>query len=193
MLDHDEEALMRHRTRVKVAPLFLLFLIGALALPMIPPASAEADQTDWAARIMEMDQALKRGDAPAAHAAWREAYVAAHVGRGWPGMVAVGEAALRVGRATGTPDLYEPRARRAYLTALLRARRHGSLDGVLTAGDAFGRLGDQAVVQRALAVATDLAARSGDDTARRRVQSFRSQWAPRGPLTARPAAPGPSA
>jgi hypothetical protein len=192
MLDHDEEALMRHRTRVKIAPLFLLLLIGALALPMIPSASAEADRTDWAARIVEMDEALKRGDAPAAHAAWREAYVAAHVGRGWPGMVAVGEAALWVGRVTGTPDVYEPRARRAYLTALLRARRHGSLEGVLAAGDAFGRLGDQAVVQQALAVATDLAARSGDDTARRRVQSFRSQWAPRGPLTARHAAPGPS-
>jgi hypothetical protein len=193
MLDHDGEALMRHRTRVKIAPLFLLLLIGALALPMIPPASAEADRTDWAARIVEMDQALNRGDAPAAHAAWREAYVAAHVGRGWPGMVAVGEAALRVGRVTGMPDVYEPRARRAYLTALLRARRHGSVDGVLAAGDAFGRLGDQAVVQQALAVATDLAARSGDDTARRRVQSSRSQWAPRGPLTARHAAPGPSA
>jgi hypothetical protein len=175
---------------VKIVPPFLLLLIGALALPMIPPASAEADQGAWAARIGEMDQALKRGDAPAAHAAWREAYVAAHVGRGWPGMVAVGDAALRVGRATGTPDLYEPRARRAYLTALLRARRHGSVDGVLAAGDAFGRLGDQAGVQQALAVATDLAARSGDDTARRRVQTFRSQWVPRGPVTARHAERG---
>lgn len=184
---------MRHRTRVKIAPLFLILLIGAFALPMIPPASAEADRGAWAARLVEMDQALKRGDAPAAHAAWREAYVAAHVGRGWPGMVAVGDAALRVGHATGTPDLYEPRARRAYLTALLRARRHGSVEGVLAAGDAFGRLGDQAVVQQALAVATDLAARSGDDTARRRVQTFRSQWVPRGPVTARHAGPGTAA
>ncbi len=184
---------MRHRTRVNIGPLFLLLLIGAVALAMIPAASAESERTAWAARIVEIDQALKRGDAPAAHAAWREAYVAAHVEREWPGMIAVGEAALRVGRATGTPHLYEPRARRAYLTALLRARRHGSVEGVLAAGDAFGRLGDQALVQQALAVATDLAARSGDDSARRRIQTFRSQWTPRGPLTARQAAPGTTA
>jgi hypothetical protein len=190
MLEHEEEAVMRHRTlRVKVAPLFLLFLIGTLVLPLAPAVSA-ADRMDWAARIVEVDQALKRGDVAAAHAAWREAYVAAHVSREWTGMLAVGDAALRIGHATGTADLYEPRARRAYLTGLLRARRHGSLDGVLAVGDAFGRLGDQAVVQQALAVATDLAARSGDDTARRRVQTFRSQWVPRGPVTARQAAPG---
>lgn len=181
---------MRYRMPTQVAS---LFLIGALALLMSPPAAAATDRTDWAGWVAEMDQALKRGDAPAAHAAWREAYVAAHVGREWPGMIAVGDAAVRLGQATGSPDLCTPRARRAYLTALLRARRHASLDGVLAAGDAFGRLGDQAVVQQALAIATDLARRSGDDAALRRVQSFRSQWAPRGAATARHSVPGPRA
>jgi hypothetical protein len=38
------------------------------------------------------------------------------------------------------------------------------------------------VVQQAAAIAADLAARSGDDLARRRVQTFRSQWVAR-PLT----------
>ena len=37
-------------------------------------------------------------------------------------------------------------------------------------------LGDREVVQQALTVATELAARSGDDVAQRRVQAFRSQW-----------------
>ena len=171
---------MRHPTRTTL--LLLLLLIGVIALPLIPEASAEADRGDWAARIAEMDRALARGETTAATATWREAYVAAHVSRDWPGMIAVGDAALRAGRATGTPEVFEP-----------RARRHGSVDGVLAAGDAFGRLGDQAVVQQALAVATDLAARSGDDTARRRVQAFRRQWVPRGPVTARHAGPGPSA
>jgi hypothetical protein len=176
MLDPHEEAVMRRRTQA--SPLLLLLMIGALALAMIPPASAEAGRADWVPQIEAMDQALQRGDVPVAQAAWREAYVAAHVGRGWLGMIAVGDAALRAGRAAGLRDVFEPRARRAYLTALLRARRQGSLDGVLAAGDAFGRLGDQAVVRRALAVATDLAARSGDGEARQRVQAFRSHWAP---------------
>lgn len=165
---------MRRRLEV---PLVLLFLLmTALLLPAIPAASAEPASMDWAARLQTMDEALGRGDVPAAQAAWREAYAAAHVSRGWPGMIAVGEAALRLGRAAGEPSIAESRARRVYLTALFRARRQGSLDGVLTAGDAFGRLGDREVVQQALAVATELAARSGDDLARRRVQAFRSHW-----------------
>jgi hypothetical protein len=118
----------------------------------------------------------------AAQAAWREAYATAHASHGWPGMIVVGDAALRLGRATGTAAVSESRARRVYLTALLRARRERSLDGVLTAGEAFGRLGDRDVVQQAAAIAADLAARSGDDLARRRVQAFRSQWVA-GPLT----------
>jgi hypothetical protein len=181
MLHHREEAAMSQRTRT--ACLLLLLLLGAIGLPLIPEASAEPDRVDWSARIAEMDRALGRRDAPAAQAAWREAYVAAHVSHGWPGMLAVGDAALRLGRATGTPELAEPRARRAYLTALLRARRQGSLDGVLAAGDAFGRLGDHEVVQQAIAVATDLAARSGNVEARQRVQVFRSQWVVRGPMS----------
>jgi len=169
---------MKHRTQVALLLLFLLST--AVALPVIP--SAEAGGADWAAQIQAMEEALVRGDAATAQAAWREAYTAAHAGREWPGMMAVGDAAIRLGRATGTVAVAESRARRVYLTALFRARRHGSLDGVLAAGEAFGRLGDREVVQQALAVATDMARRSGDDLAQRRVQTFRSQWVAR-PLT----------
>jgi hypothetical protein len=164
------------RPRLQVPLLLLFLLMTALLLPAIPTASAEPATSDWAARLQVMDDAIAQGDLSGAQAAWREAYAAAHVGRGWPGMIAVGEAALRLGHVTGDASIAESRARRAYLTALLRARRQGSLDGVLTAGDAFGRLGDREVVQQALTVATELAARSGDDIARRRVQAFRSHW-----------------
>jgi hypothetical protein len=176
MHDHREEPHMPRQ--IQIAPLVLLTLIVAMVLSIVPTVSAEPDRLDWAARIADMDQALKGGDAFTTQAAWREAYVAAHVSRGWPAMIAVGDAAMRASGLVGT-QVSEAHARRAYLTALLRARRQGSLDGVLTAGDAFGRLGDQAVVKQALAVATDLAERSGDGAARRRVQSFQTQWAPR--------------
>lgn len=172
---------MRHRSHRSQVPLLLLFLLStAVALPAIP--SAEAGGPSWASQIEAMDEALGRRDAATAQAVWREAYATAHASREWPGMVAVGDAAIRLGRATDTIAVAESRARRVYLTALFRARRQGSLDGVLAAGEAFGRLGDREVVQRALAVATDMAKRSGDDLAQRRVQAFRSQWVER-PLT----------
>ena len=159
---------MRHRTWTT---LLLLLLGGIIALPLIPEASAQADRLDWAARIAEMDRALARGETATLTAVWREAYVAAHVGRGWPGMLAVGDAALRAGRATGTPEVFEPRARRAYLTALLRARRQASRDGVLAAGEAFGRLGDRDAERLAKSEAAKLAIRAEAD-ARRRARAL---------------------
>jgi hypothetical protein len=171
----SEEAAMRHRPRtVSLLPLLLLLLLGgviALPLPLIPEASADADRGDWAARIAEMDQALGRGETPAATAAWREAYVAAHASRDWPGMLAVGDAALRAARATGAADVFEPRARRAYRTALLRAHRQGSRDGVLAAGEAFGRLGDRDAERLARAEAAELASRA-EAAARRRARAL---------------------
>lgn len=161
---------MRHRTR-RVSLLllpFLLLLGGIIALPLIPEASADADRGDWAARIAEMDRALARGEVAAVTAAWREAYVTAHASRNWPGMLAVGDAALRAARATGAADVFEPRARRAYRTALLRAHRQGSRDGVLAAAEAFGRLGDLDVERMARAEAAELAIRA-EAAARRRA------------------------
>ena len=161
---------MRDRTRT--IPVLLLLLVvllgGGIVRPLIPEAAADPERGDWAARIAEMDRALARGDAAAVTPAWREAYVAAHVSRDWPGMIAVGDAAVRAGRATGTPDVFEPRARRAYRTALLRAHRQGSREGVLAAGEAFGRLGDRDAERLAQAEAAELAIRA-EAAARRRA------------------------
>ncbi len=74
---------MRHRTRTTL--LLLLLLIG---VALIPEASAQADRLDWTARLAEMDRALAHGETTAVTAAWREAYVAAHASRDWPGMLA---------------------------------------------------------------------------------------------------------
>jgi hypothetical protein len=169
MVHLSEEAAMRHRPRT--ISILLLLLTGVIALALIPQASADADRGDWAARIAEMDRLLALGETRAATAAWREAYVAAHVSRDWPGMLAVGDAALRAGRATGTSDVFEPRARRAYLTALLRARRQASRDGVLAAGEAFGRLGDRDAERVAKSEAAALTIRAEAD-ARRRARAL---------------------
>src|SRR5689334_14217573 len=65
-----EEAPMRQSKR---AALLLLFLLTtAVTLPMIP--TAEAAGPGWAEQLQAMDEALGRGDAVAAQAAWREAY-----------------------------------------------------------------------------------------------------------------------
>jgi len=157
---------MRHRPRTPL--LLLLLLIVVIALPLIPEASADADRLDWAARIAEMDRALARGEATVVTAAWREAYVAAHASRDWHGMIAVGDAAMRAARATGTPEFFEPRARRAYRTALLRAHRQASHAGLLAAGEAFGRLGDRDAERLARDEAAELAIRV-ESAARRRA------------------------
>ena len=49
-----------------------------------------------------------------------------------------------------------PSARRAYLTALFRARGERSVFGVLSAAGGFKALGDREVVERALAMAAAL-------------------------------------
>jgi hypothetical protein len=160
---------MRHHARAVF--LLLLLLSGAITLPLVRPAAAEAGGPDWAARIDEMDRVLAQGDTQAVVAAWREAYVAAHVDRGWPGMIAVGDAALRAGRATGAPEIFEPRARRAYRTALMRARRQASREGILAAAEAFGRLGDRDVERLARSHAAELAIQADAAEARRRARA----------------------
>jgi hypothetical protein len=82
-------------------------------------------------------------------------------------MLAVGDAALRAGRHTGDAALFTPRARRAYLTTLLRARRHASPDGVLAAADAFGRLGDRDIERQARSLAAEMVLRAEGDARRR--------------------------
>jgi hypothetical protein len=96
------------------------------------------------------------------------------------------EASLRIGdaaRARGEA----PAARRAYLTALFRARGARSLAGVVRAAEGFGALGDDAVVEHALRIAAALpvGAADADTLARLRARSERRDAA-----TALPAAAG---
>jgi hypothetical protein len=67
-----------------------------------------------------------------------------------------------------------PSARRAYLTALFRARGERSLFGVLSAAEGFKSLGDGEVVEQALAMAAGL---GPEDDAPTRLQALRDRLA----------------
>jgi len=82
----------------------------------------------------------------------------------WQLMLRIGEDARARGDA--------PAARRAYLTALFRARGERSLRGVLSAAEGFKALGDREVVEHALRMAAALGP-DADDVAGRRLQALR--------------------
>jgi hypothetical protein len=69
-----------------------------------------------------------------------------------------------------------PAARRAYLTALFRARGERSLPGVLSAAEGFKALGDREVVERALEMAAALEPEAGTPLSRR-LQALRERLA----------------
>jgi hypothetical protein len=114
--------------------------------------------TLWKAHVGALDRALGRHDVSAAVGAGHDAYGAALASRGWEGMVAVGDAFRRIGAEAGTVNGASGNARQAYLTALIRARRDGSIDGMRRTAAAFAALGDHAVAAQCLRVADELAA-----------------------------------
>ncbi len=150
----------------------LLLVLLILALAFVEVLTADAPSTvapyAWAAPLGRMDQALARGDSAAALTAWREAHAAAFRSVRWEGMLAVGDAARRLGAEGRAPS------RQAYLTALFRAHRHGSLEGLLDAATAFGDLGDRDVLLQALRLAEREAGRDPDKHAR--VRSIADRW-----------------
>jgi hypothetical protein len=84
--------------------------------------------------------------------------------------VEVARAALRISAIDGFKKAAESRAREAYWTALFRARRQGSLNGVLDAAEAFGTLGDRVMVEQCIRIAERLALLTGDADAADRVR-----------------------
>ncbi|HEV8615196.1 MAG TPA: hypothetical protein VGU22_06855 [Methylomirabilota bacterium] len=136
------------------------------------PQTAAAPQRPWATSIAAMDRAIFAGNATAAVRAWREAYAAALDDPGWAPMVDVAAACRRIGVIPGFAKTSEARARETYWTALFRARRQGSLNGVLQAAEAFGALGDRSMVEQCIHVAERLAALTGDADAAQRVRTL---------------------
>lgn len=125
-------------------------------------------------QVEKIDAALGKADLAAARRAWHAAYLEALGNRSWEDQLRLGNASLRIGRAAGDRAAAEARARGLYLTALLRAREQGSLEGVLRAGEAFAALGDREVADRSARIAEDLAARAGDPGVQERLRLVRT-------------------
>ena len=137
-----------------------------------PSAKEEAP---WISPLRDMDDALAHGDFSTATTARHKADLAALASPAWEGFLAVGDGALRLGEARGARSGMEHEARRAYLSAMVRARNARSLEGTLRVTDAFARLGDRDMVEQGARFARELAGR--DDKAIDRVDEFVQRWA----------------
>jgi hypothetical protein len=133
----------------------------------------------WTTHLETMDAAISTSNASAAVLAWRHAYAAALDQPGWRGLVEVAGAALRISAIPGFRKAAESRARESYWTALFRARRQGSLNGVLDAAEAFGTLGDRVMVEQCIRIAERLALLTGDAEASTRVRTLATSLAQR--------------
>lgn len=146
-----------------------------------PTALGEHRNASWTVHIVRADDALAHRNVSAAEKAWLDAQGEALRSRAWDAMVEVGDAAQRIGEVAGSQHEGAPRARRAYLTALFRARSQGSLEGVLRATERFMILGDLEVVGQCLRIAQEIAEKGGDPQARTRLVAFRERLASRIP------------
>ena len=140
---------------------------------------AVSTQAPWTYHLESMDAAISVRNASAAVLAWRRAYATALDEPGWRGLVEVAGAALRIGTIAGFQKAAESRARESYWTALFRARRQGSLNGVLDAAEAFGALGDRVMVEQCIRVAERLALLTDDADAAGRVRVLAADLAQR--------------
>lgn len=129
----------------------------------------------WVPYLAAVDDALARKNVSGALHAWRDAHAAALGSRRWEGALAVGEAYLRIADAANFRRGAEATARRSFLTALLRARRDESLEGVLKSAAAFQALGDRAVVDQAVHIAVSLVPDLTADIARARIVELAGQ------------------
>ena len=146
-------------------------------LESVTPAGRAREDGHWRAHLDVVEKELERGHIDVAVRAWHDAYGAALGSHSWQSMIAVGDAFIAIGRASGSIRGARMNAREAYLTALIRARREHSVDGVLRSADAFRQLDDRAVVDQCLHIAAQLAA--GDEQAQEKVRDVRQRWAAR--------------
>ena len=154
------------RARI-AAYLAACLIVGTSALAASEPGRVR--ETVWPEALARVDASLAGGDAREARRHWGEAYRDAIRRRTPDGLLAVGQASLRVGEATQDRQSAVSEARRIFLIALFQARERRDPDGVALVGTAFVGLGDREVADRVFDVALAVAAHNRDSGARTRV------------------------
>jgi hypothetical protein len=123
-------------------------------------------------RLARIHAELAGGRIDLAAFEWRDAYAVALASRQWASLVAVGDAAVAIGDASGTRIGWTTKAQDCYRGALFRARSQASLEGVLSATQAFARLGDSGGAAQGIALAWSFAL---DPTSLARVHDVASR------------------
>lgn len=159
---------------IGVAALVLVIIALAIVEVLVAAAPPAGGPGGWNAPLDRAGDARRAGDVAQARAWWQEARREALRSGTWEAMIDVGDASRRLAANGGFPREGDARAREAYMTALLRARRDHSVDGVLRAAVAFGELGDRAVVAQALRIAEREAGQ--DPRARAQVRAVADRW-----------------
>jgi len=125
----------------------------------MPPATdvAFTDRTQWTTHIKTVDAELRRGEIGPMLRAWHSACAEALASDTWDAMIALGDAALRIGQSTGFKIAFAAKARQAYHVAFFRAHHQGSVEGVRRAGDSFSALGEDEIAAQCRVAAERLA------------------------------------
>jgi hypothetical protein len=170
---------MDAETLRRIVLYFVMAVVAVLAalevtLARVGDPSAK-QESPWISPLRDMDAALARGDFSAAATARHKADLAVLASPCWEGFLAVGDGALRLGEAGQERRAMEPEARRAYLSAMVRARNARSLEGAFRITEAFARLGDRDMVEQGVRIARELAGR--DEVTKARVDEFVRRWA----------------
>jgi hypothetical protein len=147
----------------------LVLVIATVLVEGVAVKSTAAADSPWHVHAARASAALEAGQLAAAMQHAQEAYAAAVESRRSDGLVEVGNLYRRLGERGHLGEGAVIRARQCYLTALLRARREGSTDGILRATEAFLDVNDDAMVAQGLKYAREVAARDPDPRAAQRI------------------------
>src|SRR5262245_63044678 len=124
---------------------------------MLNGSSAPPPGGPYSTRALDaVEDALVTGDAAAMLRAWHVACLDALGSQRWEPMLAVGDAAWRIGQATGLKIAFAAKARQAYHVALYRAHKQGTVAGVQRVGEAFAALGEREAVEQWPTIAAQL-------------------------------------